>query len=339
MKTTKKAVRKAAKARKQAAAAKIARKESSGIVPPTPAEVGKYAPGGPRPAPDMMPPPVLYKYAPPDTSDVKSIEQVIADRRIYFPNPMKLNDLFDCQVGIDISDPKTEKKWLDILQSQGLVPPGSQAALSDLLASDPRCEEAILRTLRERDRMLFEGMNVGVCCLAEKPDSVLMWAHYARSHQGVCLEIAPYRGGEMMEHPPLKVAWRSDDRAFPFQIIQAVSYDPEHLTCPLGDGPEGYEVFFRKSKDWEHEKEWRALMPPDSSDLPFPSPRQFRGGNRAYPLGENRLTGVILGYRMSPSYKRYVAHMAKEAGIAIREAYPKYSEYGMKIVPYEGDAG
>ena len=325
MKTTKKAVRKAAKAREQSAAAKI--------VPPTPAQVEEYAPGGPRPAPDMMPPPVLYKYAPPDTPDVKSIEQAIADRRVYFSSPTQFNDPFDCRAGLDVSDSDTMRRLSRFLRGE-VAPSDIPKLLDSGEVSRARYAAAIARAHRKRDAALFGQLNMGVCCLTERPDSALMWAHYARSHEGVCLEIAPYQGGKMERHP-LNVAYRSDPDAFPFEMMQPVSYGAEYLTCPLGDGPEGFEVFFRKSEDWEHEKEWRALMPDTSKPQLSGGPPRMRGSNSAYPLGKNRLTGVILGFRMSRRDKRRVVHMAKEAGIAIREALPKYSEYGIKIVPYE----
>ena len=343
MKTAKKAVRKAAEARKKPKDKNSAHKaREATIIPPSRDEVDKFAPTKSKPAPEKMPPPFLYKYVPPDTSSVNSIEQIIMNRRIYFPNPVRFNDPFDCQIGLDVSDANTAQRLLHFLREEGVAEKSiAPSDIPKLLDSDKishiRCAAAISHARQKSVPMLFRGINMGVLCLAERPDSTLMWAHYACSHKGVCFEIAPYRKGVMLYSSIRKVAWHDDPRAFPFEMIQAVSYDTKYMTRPLGDGPDGFDVFFRKSKDWGHEKEWRALMP-DASHLSSSSTERlerFQGGNRAYPLGENRVTKVILGCQMSPTYKRYVVYMAQKMGIAIHEAHPKYSEYGIKIVPYE----
>jgi hypothetical protein len=76
----------------------------------------------------------------------------IARDRLYFGDYTRFNDPFDCQASRRRSS------------TEGELPP----------------------TNKSENRL-----NLRVCCLSEVPDDLLMWGHYADSHQGFCLEITP----------------------------------------------------------------------------------------------------------------------------------------------------
>ncbi|KNE87154.1 hypothetical protein PSTG_19467, partial [Puccinia striiformis f. sp. tritici PST-78] len=51
--------------------------------------------------------------------------------------------------------------------------------------------QALADATPETSSKIFDALNksIGIFCLSEKPDSELMWSHYADSHQGFVIEF------------------------------------------------------------------------------------------------------------------------------------------------------
>lgn len=85
-------------------------------------------------------------------------------------------------------------------------------------------------------------------CFSEKWDSLLMWAHYARSHQGVCL----------------KLRLDLSDLPNPGDWFEPVRYS-KHYPDIYGEDVKAKDeqalrtLFLTKSVDWLYEKEWRYI--------------------------------------------------------------------------------
>ena len=263
-------------------------------------------------------PSVLYKYAPPCR---ERIEQVILHRKIYFSDPRAFNDPFDCRCAPDLSTPDKEEAWVGHIAK----------AFNE--------DAAKIRGLRKQYPNMFKTAavaaihalvlraDIGVCCFAKKPDSVPMWAHYARNHEGVCFEISPFRDEETKFYSAFDVVSTNDLRLWPFHIMGDVVYGKEYTTVKPNEKLDGLKLLFRKSDVWKYEEEWRAVI----SKIPKPG---FDGPG-LYPLGKHRLSAVILGYRIKSDLQDAVIKMAKRESIPVRTAWPKFSEYGMNIRPYD----
>lgn len=89
--------------------------------------------------------------------------------------------------------------------------------------------------------------TIQICSFTERYDSLLMWAHYAEQHKGICIE---YDFNE------------SDaDRIRPF--IQPVFYSNKIFTInSIGEvnAINNIMASICKSKDWEYEQEWRLTI-------------------------------------------------------------------------------
>ena len=279
--------------------------EMAGFPPPVPFE------GNPLPN-------LLYKYAPPCR---ERIEQVILHRKIYFSDPRAFNDPFDCRCAPDLSTPDKEKAWVEILETLNQ----DAEKIRDLRKQAPNMfKTAVVAGIHK----LVLSAGIGVCCFAKKPDSVPMWAHYARNHEGVCFEISPFRGDEETKfNSVFDVVSTNDLRLWPFHIMGDVFYGKDHITVKPNKKLDGLELLFRKSDVWKYEEEWRAVI--------SKTPKPGFDGPGLYPLGKHRLSAVILGCRIKPDLRDAVIEMAKRKGVPVRTAWPKFSEYGMDILPYE----
>ena len=105
---------------------------------------------------------------------------------------------------------------------------------------------------------------VGVYCVAERCDDVLMWAHYADSHKGICLEFDGYSSlmAEAQQVNYVKIRpsinpYLSDDHVVMME-----------------------KALLTKAEQWKYEAEWRLIR---------------TEGPGAVPFQPAHLTGIIIG--------------------------------------------
>ena len=337
--------------------AKAERKAATGHPTPIDARAGHWVfeggiwiPQKSAAGPIIIPVPNLFKYAPVDTiARLKHARDVLVEKRVWFSPPQILNDPFDCRVVLNLSSPeKVESMFRRVserapgLRARGFdIPPEEEMrANMERMKADPEHRSRVLNATAEAERQ-----GLGVFCMSESWDILPMWAHYADDHKGVCYEF------NMAEHHS-----RVLDNAgtapslFPFDFVLRVNYrereaipefgskEWENLWPTIGGGVGGIGGI--KLKEWEYEKEWRAIMWPkkywEGKRHPLPSSmsRYFRGpgSQRLDPPG--LLGRVILGYQMDDFTKREVAAMAKEGNVRVFQARPKDFEYGLRMEPY-----
>ncbi len=113
--------------------------------------------------------------------------------------------------------------------------------------------------------------KAGILSLTERPDNLLMWAHYSSSHTGVCLEF------EVSTHELF------------FGRAQPVIYSNTRPKFnPRGTEEENVEgALLTKSIEWAYEREWRII--------------DHLVGVANFPFDSSLLKGIIFGARVSDS--------------------------------------
>ena len=102
----------------------------------------------------------------------------------------------------------------------------------------PDAAEAVASKLRE----LANGC-LRLVCLSEKPDSLLMWAHYADSHRGFVVKF----------HPGNRLFADDEFGKVEYEARRPEVEDRDQTEKELG------RMLFRKSPDWGYESEWRFV--------------------------------------------------------------------------------
>lgn len=154
----------------------------------------------------------IYKYR----NLTKYSYNEIKEQKIYFSDPEKLNDPIDSQYIKYILQKKT----------------GCPGICNDQFIKN------ILNILRK------------VSCFTTSYLNNLMWAHYANSHSGICIEYdyAKYTKSE-----------KAIVELFP------IVYTNNFQKFDLYDGEIDYRIIeiitFLKAKSWEYEDEWRMRIP------------------------------------------------------------------------------
>lgn len=204
---------------------------------------------------------VLYKYMIHDRIDV------IRDPMIRFTQPGLFNDPFESlpylkSIGSDSTVYDAILKTIDQLgKSEWEALPKSirgNITFTEIQEFVREHPERVLKNFRESEpgvlpeqlHKIYDLVNdaVGVLSLAERRDSLLMWAHYACYHRGFILGLDSKHEFFTPEREP-------DD---PFNRLERVSYTNERPQITLSDLTEK-ELLLYKSKEWEYEKEWRFI--------------------------------------------------------------------------------
>lgn len=94
----------------------------------------------------------------------------------------------------------------------------------------------------------------GILCLSSVYDSLLMWAHYADSHQGFVV-------GFDSDSPFFTEQAVADGTGRPLEVI----YSSTRPTLSM-DEIKDLSIFTTKGRVWDYEKEWRMIMPLDRAN-------------------------------------------------------------------------
>jgi hypothetical protein len=240
----------------------------------------------------------LFKYRPININTLDSIN----NHYFYFSKAPNLNDPFDCRVNIQsLTNQENVKKWM-LLHN-------NEAEISEL-------EDSISGGFK-----IFSQSKVN--------NNILMWSHYADSHQGVCLEytinysknkmcfkVEPFR---TENHNSYNV--HNEDLLY----ISEVRYSKD---IPVDDSDELlFDSLITKGVDWAYEKEYRILM----HDTFLKSQKIV--------YKKECLSGMIFGCRALDSNKELIMTI-------VNNVYPKNSvrfydakivknKYKLEIIPIE----
>ena len=235
----------------------------------------------------------LFKYRSVNKNLVKSL----IHSQIYFSNPDKLNDPYDCQVELfDALDRA-------ILQSDGV-------------------QKNALKQTRKGKR-IFEQINsdireFGVCSFSLTAKNHVLWTHYADEHKGICLMykipndfiIDPANeiiGFSAVVYSNNAITEFFKNFAFPKEI-KVTDIGVEALK----------KLLTSKDKDWKYEREARLIRKKSGS---LNIPNQF-------------LTQIIFGLRTSESDKSLVREIieSKYENVQFVQAKRGSEDFGASFI-------
>jgi hypothetical protein len=154
-------------------------------------------------------------------------------------------------------------------------------------------------------------LKFGVACFSPKWDNQLMWAHYAQSHQGFCVEYA-------VGHMTL-----ASENMFSSFHVQYTSQLPELCISEALFSPHQTlsRMLATKHLDWAYENEWRLVH------------LEKKGVHVNVPKGLE-ISALIAGVKTDADYWKKLREKADSLGIpAFRMKKMDYSyEFEMKLI-------
>jgi hypothetical protein len=250
------------------------------------------------------PVPFLYKYR---SMASKGLADIFQQRKIYLCDATKFNDPFECRPLL--TDPQSRLKREILLKeiTRHRFPNADKRALKKLMKGKEHklTDPVILRGT-------YEGLvsTVGIYCLSEKKDDLLMWSHYSDSHRGLVVEFKA-----LIENT---LFWEA------FKVIYQEDYPTvsiANIIMNIGKADEFRKALLTKSSHWAYEQEWRILK------------MEVEGGPGYYEFSPELLTGVILGALMSEQHKKTLKHWIEgyPTKVSLYQAMLNGSRYQLDI--------
>jgi Protein of unknown function (DUF2971) len=256
----------------------------------------------------------LYRYQPLRSPEMMDwLKKSVLENQIYFSSPSSFNDPFDCKVPISVQGTvEQQRSYIEPIVREMLAGPqfiGSSAdqirTIKERLLGDPkRCLEGGQTISQERIIPLL-----GVYCVSERCDDILMWSHYADAHRGVCLILA---GSKMYSRRIAveQVQYPLDNRYPDVNFFTATEQ-------------EKYEaVLLTKANHWAYEREWRIL---DAT------------GPGWHDIAPDWLLGLVFGCATPIAQIAEVSRMALQRKPQLRlfQAQKLTDRFGLVVNPYK----
>ena len=193
--------------------------------------------------------------------------------------------------------------------------------------SSPEYRSFVLTTMRQS---LDE--TIGILCLTEDPDNLLMWAHYANHNRGFVIEFDEKHGYFDRKEKPGELR----------RYLKKVNYSEERpeiilFNLELSDG-ENIDVwinkfFWNKSSVWEYEQEWRMI------ETLKECKNKIKNDNQEiclFPIPLDCITGIILGCRvLEEMHQKFVALLKSDkrySHIKLKQAVIDEKDFRLNIV-------
>ena len=200
-------------------------------------------------------PQLLYKYC-----NIATAEKILGSAAFTLSSPRRFNDPFD--TCFQMLPPSEEK--LREMVDQYTTKPVKRLEMRNKARRKFKLHKG--KILPDVERSINK---MGISCFSETRGSILMWAHYADSHSGVCLG---FNGTGLREHlfAPiisemlrLNISPKQAVSHFPKAIqrtLRKVNYVDEFPIFPIGSWDiNDADIFRKKSKIWAYEEEWRII--------------------------------------------------------------------------------
>jgi len=247
-------------------------------------------------------PEILYKYRSLSGDNFKFTHDIFMKNELYFPHPDQINDPFDCKIPPYLDNLTKE----DVIEFVKKVDPKK---VEDRVGDFDKWKQGILNAslseiVKSWEQGLKSQQDVGVLSFSKKYSDILMWAHYADSHKGICIgfdscELSfTFRG---MPLPPEQVKYPKYNeypKWNPFDVIEVTPSSSEEI-CDI--------LYFTKSRDWKYEEEWRIIFPAN--------------GRTLQKINPNALVSVHFGCQIAKDDKETVINWCLQ-----REQKPKVYE-------------
>jgi hypothetical protein len=204
-----------------------------------------------------------------------------------FSSRTNFNDLFDSKIQIPRPTPKQIE---DLMQVPGI---GSQASTIRSWVSAGKFTPVGLSALNTLETGFNEMIDrYPIYCLSNFNDNDLLWAHYASSHTGICIEF------EFPENQPTEVHYREHLESIPLlDFIKPLHY---FGSADLKLANRIHEALHVKRNHWAYEGEYRWIAGNGMGQLSKGS--KFM----KVPYDPIWVKAIIFGCRTSDEVKAYI---------------------------------
>lgn len=248
------------------------------------------------------------------------IEALVNERRIRFSAPMNFNDPWDCRPCYNksiVDDPEQLKEQVAYFKAvhkkwHPEIPDTARNALaSEWLSKPETVKNAIDQSSQDMAKAIHEKYRV--YCLASKPDCQLMWAHYAASHTGICLEFSTQND---VFCSAFKVEYLSE---YPTLLVS----EKHGLTNIL--------PLITKAEAWAYENEYRLIS---EEEAHASAPETLKTFDGFFTVPCDSLQSIIMGCRITADDQEWLENFVKKSNTSInlKKTTPIPDKYELMLI-------
>ena len=154
--------------------------------------------------------------------------------------------------------------------------------------------------------------EIAISCFSEINNSKLMWAHYANSYSGFCIEydFCGAKGDVLNQAFLLPVIYSEKRPSVPWKAA-LVDTDENRIEARM----QMTKALLTKDAVWEYENEWRILLKSDSANLKMPN-----------------VTCIYLGKAISEENRNRILEIARENNIPVKQMWTDRGSYELHAV-------
>jgi len=259
--------------------------------------------------------PTLYKYRSLERDPNREHDdhfytmRLLEDGEICFANPTEYEDENDCRPKYSCRGTRTEKMkaYRQFLKRNGLSRARERAARFFRRLG----RKGLAKWEREREADFWRLLGrARVFCMCEVNDSLSVWRGYAGDGNGICVELKATLA------PP-----QDYEQGGFFGHCYRVHYQDEVGTVnPYRQSPleNACQAFLAKTREWEHEEEWRIV--------------DFWDSRAVRPLQEGLISRLIVGYNVSEEDRSVIRELMGKVRPDVPTAYARRLADGETIV-------
>lgn len=218
----------------------------------------------------------VYKYRNGSIRDIKSLVR----NQFYSASSESLNDILEATIIID----NTQFDLLDIFLKNGA--PELDISLKSIL-----------------NKFLVSSRSFGIYSLSKKYNDELLWAYYANSHKGFCIE---YDLNILKQYQLNREFFCDVEYQQNIPIITLSDLTDENLLAK--------KLLATKSTTWEHEAEFRILT----------------GYQGIYHYYNRALKAIYFGYRAEKKTIKLIMKLLKGRNVQYYQMHPKKDLYELE---------
>lgn len=259
----------------------------------------------------MKLPSKFYKYRGMSGGSEKFVERTVLHNEVYLATSNSFNDPFDLSPVFSFKGTREEQieDYIRLHKKFGGQSDIKLRETATALIDKSLAPEAIAETeaIMAASHKFAVADVTGVYCLTTKPNNLLMWAHYADHHKGICLEF-------------------SGQIALEVGVPMKVEYSPLRTPIEMYGGTQQNALelsLCTKSSEWAYEDEWRLIRP------------AYEGGKGIATFPPQCLTGIIIGALAPPETVDLVQTWAKnrKEPLLVSRAHLSRREFALEFRP------
>ena len=267
-----------------------------------------------HPIPNQDPIESLYKYFKVSKDTLTFHRKLFVDGLLYHALPSQFNDPFECKPHFKCPPSAKQvreirKHLIKLCMNKGDTRKVAEKKIAVNISSPNFMEDVI------RSAVMKTHSEVRICCFTKHQKNLLLWAHYADSHKGFCLEF--------------------DAKVSPIDQAEKVNYEDSYpeVVYPRRKDKDGISFALTKSTDWKYEEEYRLLH--------FPLKTNPHGeNNESVQLSENAIKAIYFGANIDPTHKKKILGLINEGpfNLGIWQAQLSKSSYELDFVQESHDS-